>query len=61
MVPSGRRRGPARAGIRPDYASIRRRVDLAVPVAGDRELVILGAGWVGNTRLIDNVEFEVDS
>ena len=49
-----------RAGIRPDYASIRRRLDLAPPGNGDLELVILGAGYVGNTRLIDNVEFELN-
>jgi len=48
-----------RAGIRPDYASIRRRGDLAAAGGGDHELVILGAGYVGNTRLIDNVEFEL--
>lgn len=48
-----------RAGIRPDYVSIRRRSDLEVPVAGESELVILGAGYVGGTRLIDNVEFSI--
>lgn len=53
--------GWARAGIRPDYASIRRRSDLAVPEEGDRDLVILGAGYVGSTRLIDNAEFEIDA
>jgi pantoate--beta-alanine ligase len=48
-----------RAGIRPDYASVRRRGDLAAPGDVDRELVILGAGYVGSTRLIDNLEFDV--
>lgn len=47
------------AGIRPDYVSIRRGQDLCVPGETDRELVILGAGYVGNTRLIDNLEFSV--
>lgn len=49
-----------RAGIKPDYVSVRRRSDLEVPKAGDRDLVILGAGYVGTTRLIDNVEFNID-
>jgi len=48
-----------RAGIRPDYASVRRRGDLVAPGDVDRELVILGAGYVGSTRLIDNLEFDV--
>jgi pantoate--beta-alanine ligase len=48
-----------RAGVRPDYASVRRRGDLAAPGDVDRELVILGAGYVGSTRLIDNLEFDV--
>ena len=47
------------AGIRPDYASIRCRHDLSVPGEPEQDLVILGAGYVGNTRLIDNVEFSV--
>ena len=47
------------AGIRPDYISIRRRSDLEVPGTGERDLVILGAGYVGSTRLIDNVEFSI--
>lgn len=47
------------AGIRPDYASIRCRHDLSVPGETEQDLVILGAGYVGNTRLIDNVEFSV--
>jgi pantoate--beta-alanine ligase len=53
------RKAWAEAGIRPDYASIRRRDDLEPPREGDRDLVMLGAGYVGTTRLIDNVEFSV--
>jgi pantoate--beta-alanine ligase len=49
----------ATAGIRPDYASIRCRHDLSVPGRTELDLVMLGAGYVGNTRLIDNVEFSV--
>lgn len=47
----------AAGGIDPDYVSIRRQRDLAVPQAeDDPDLVVLGAGYVGKTRLIDNVE-----
>lgn len=46
-------------GIRPDYVSVRRRRDLMVPDAADRALVILAAGYVGRTRLIDNIEVDV--
>ena len=47
----------ADAGWKPDYVEIRRRRDLALPQAGDRELVVLGAARLGETRLIDNLEF----
>ena len=43
-------------GWRPDYIAIRRRADLGTPGADDRELVVLGASWLGRTRLIDNLE-----
>ena len=46
------------AGWKVDYVELRNRVDLAPPKPGDRELVVLGAGWLGKTRLIDNVEIE---
>ena len=45
-------------GFRPDYVSIRRQEDLAKPRPEDRRLVALAAAWLGNTRLIDNLEFE---
>jgi pantoate--beta-alanine ligase len=45
-------------GFRPDYVSIRRQEDLAKPHSQDRRLVALAAAWLGNTRLIDNLEFE---
>jgi pantothenate synthetase len=32
---------------------------LAVPQPEDRRLVALAAVWLGRTRLIDNVEFEL--
>ena len=46
-------------GFRPDYVSVRRQSDLAVPQPEDRRLVALAAAWLGRTRLIDNVEFEL--
>ena len=48
-------------GWAPDYLSIRRRDDLAAPGSADlaqrESLVALGAGRIGSTRLIDNIEF----
>jgi pantoate--beta-alanine ligase len=44
------------AGLRSDYLVIRRQADLAAPRAGDSELVILAAAWLGRARLIDNLE-----
>jgi pantoate--beta-alanine ligase len=41
----------------PDYIEIRSQGELAVPQRGERNLVVLGAARLGNTRLIDNVEF----
>jgi pantoate--beta-alanine ligase len=46
-------------GLRTDYVSVRRQSDLAVPQPEDRRLVALAAAWLGRTRLIDNVEFEL--
>jgi len=40
-----------------DYLTVRRRDDLLPPKAGDHALVALGAAKLGNTRLIDNLEF----
>ena len=45
-------------GWRPDYIAVRRSADLGTPGADDRELVILGAAWLGKTRLIDNLEID---
>ena len=47
----------AAAGWKPDYVEVRRRRDLAAPRSGDRELVVLAAARLGQTRLIDNLEF----
>jgi pantoate--beta-alanine ligase len=46
-------------GFRPDYVSLRRQKDLALPQPEDRALVALAAAWLGRTRLIDNIEFEL--
>jgi pantoate--beta-alanine ligase len=47
-------------GWKPDYISIRKRIDLQPPAAGDiakgEPLVVLAAAKLGNTRLIDNLE-----
>lgn len=45
------------AGWKPDYVEVRRRSDLAPPGPGDRERVVLAAARLGETRLIDNLEF----
>lgn len=46
-------------GWKPDYLTVRRRGDLQPPTAADAQapLVVLGAARLGNTRLIDNLEF----
>lgn len=44
-----------------DYVSIRRRENLNEPNIHDRELIILAAAWLGNTRLIDNVHIDLNS
>ncbi len=43
-------------GWRVDYVELRERQRLARPVPRDRDLVVLGAAWLGDTRLIDNLE-----
>ena len=42
-------------GMRPEYISVRRATDLALPQAGDQDLIILAAAWLGGARLIDNI------
>ncbi|MGE5153725.1 MAG: pantoate--beta-alanine ligase [Bdellovibrio bacteriovorus] len=48
----------ARAGLRPDYVSVRRDQDLAEPGEADRDLVILAAAYLGRARLIDNLRLQ---
>jgi pantoate--beta-alanine ligase len=47
----------AASGWKPDYVEVRRRRDLAPPQPGEGELVVLAAARLGETRLIDNLEF----
>ncbi len=43
-------------GLRTDYLAIRRASDLEEPQAGESELVVLVAAYLGKARLIDNIE-----
>ncbi|MDH0896064.1 MULTISPECIES: pantoate--beta-alanine ligase [unclassified Pseudomonas] len=47
------------AGLRPDYLEIRESVGLRPAHAEDTRLVILAAAFLGTTRLIDNLAFEL--
>ncbi len=47
------------AGLKPDYAVIRRADDLGEAMDADRSLVALVAARLGRARLIDNLPFEV--
>lgn len=44
-----------KSGFRTDYLRIRRARDLGEPVAGDHDLIIVAAAWLGGVRLIDNL------
>ncbi|AXQ49765.1 pantoate--beta-alanine ligase [Pseudomonas vlassakiae] len=48
------------AGLRPDYLEVRHAVNLRPAAFGDRDLVILVAAYLGNTRLIDNLYLHLD-
>ncbi len=45
-----------KAGMKPDYFSVRRAEDLGVPNPDTRHLVVLTAARLGRARLIDNVQ-----
>lgn len=47
--------------MRPEYFSVRRRADLGWPGPGDTELVVLAAVWLGDARLIDNLQVGLDA
>lgn len=40
----------------PQYVAVRKQSDLQCPAAHDSRLVVLAAAYLGNTRLIDNLE-----
>ncbi|MDF1762993.1 MAG: pantoate--beta-alanine ligase [Oleibacter sp.] len=42
-------------GFRCDYLEVRRASDLAPAIAGDQDVVVIGAAYLGNARLIDNL------
>ncbi|TBU71958.1 pantoate--beta-alanine ligase [Phytopseudomonas daroniae] len=50
----------ADAGLRADYLEVREAQSLRTVSPGDRELVVLVAAYLGNTRLIDNLSFILD-
>lgn len=47
------------SGMRPDYFSIRQAKTLEPACDSDSELVLLGAVYIGKTRLIDNVTVSI--
>lgn len=46
----------AKRGWQVEYVAVRRQADLAVPQKGEKNLVVLAAARLGQTRLIDNIE-----
>ncbi|AOE87451.1 pantoate--beta-alanine ligase [Pseudomonas sp. TCU-HL1] len=51
----------AKAGFRPDYLEVREALNLRPAGSQDQHLVILGAAFMGNTRLIDNLAFNLEA
>jgi pantoate--beta-alanine ligase len=49
----------ASIGFKPDYIDIRSASSLLQPSHEDKELVILGAGFLGKTRIIDNIQVQI--
>lgn len=49
------------AGFRPDYLEVRESNSLRPATKDDRQLVILVAAFIGSTRLIDNLAFDLDN
>ena len=45
-------------GWKVDYVELLERNRLEPPADGDTQLVVLGAAWLGKTRLIDNLEVD---
>ena len=46
-------------GMRPDYFSICHAQSLQPAQTGDKNLVVLAAAYIGNTRLIDNIQINL--
>jgi pantoate--beta-alanine ligase len=57
LTPAEAVQGLAATGWKPDYVEVRRRIDLGPAAPAERERVVLAAARLGQTRLIDNVEF----
>jgi pantoate--beta-alanine ligase len=49
------------AGWRVDYVELRDAINLQAPTPASTQLVVLGAAWLGKTRLIDNLDFSPPS
>ena len=49
------------AGLKPDYLEVRHALNLRPATADDRDLVILVAAYLGNTRLIDTLHLNLDA
>jgi pantoate--beta-alanine ligase len=49
----------SQAGWRVDYVALRDAVTLGLPRPDSAQLVVLGAAWLGGTRLIDNLEIQL--
>jgi pantoate--beta-alanine ligase len=56
VTPGDAAQALSRAGWQPDYVEVRRRRDLQLARGGE-ERVVLAAARLGQTRLIDNLEF----
>ena len=48
------------AGWRVDYIAVRDATTLRPPSPGSTQWIVLGAAWLGQTRLIDNLDFAVE-
>ena len=46
----------ANRGWKVDYLEVREAENLEKPGPSEKNLVVLGAAWLGKTRLIDNLE-----
>ena len=60
LIAAGQQRLAA-AGMRVDYLEVRQALSLRPAAADDRDLVILGAAFLGTTRLIDNLHLDLDA